>query len=182
MDERYIDVDGISIRYVSQGKGSGLLLFHVGSAGLSKKETPYLYRLLTPLGRFVIEPTKTGVLAAIRKAFYNPEIVSKELANKAYDYLMMSKTKDALLNILRSNVNGKNIEPEAILGERLHLVSSPTLIIHGVQDRVTPVGHAYDAFNLIPEARLKVFAECGHCPHIEKPSEFNQAAIAFLKG
>jgi len=28
MDEKYIEVAGISIRYVSQGKGPALLLFH----------------------------------------------------------------------------------------------------------------------------------------------------------
>jgi pimeloyl-ACP methyl ester carboxylesterase len=268
---KYINVDGIPIRYVSQGKGPALLLFHgfgefletwslniellsryctvyaidlpghglsekprvsytldygtkfalsfmealgikhaslighsvcgllclnlaikspekadrlilVGSTGLSKKERTYLRRLVMLLGKFVIEPTKADILAGVKKAFYNPGVVSEELVNKAYQYLMMSKTKDALLNILRSNVDGKNIKPEVILDERLRLVSSPTLIIHGAQDRVIPVEYAYDAGNLIPKARLKVLAECGHCPHIEKASEFNQTAIAFLKG
>jgi len=271
VDTKYINVDGISTRYVSQGKGPVLLLFHgfaefletwffnidslsqyytvyaidlpghglsqeprvsytldfgtkfalsfmkalkikrstlighsvcgslclnlaikfpdkvdrlilVGSTGLNKKEASFLYRLVTLLGKFIIEPTKADVLAGVKKAFYNPEVATEELVNKAYQYLIMSKTKDALLNIVRSNVDGKNIKPEVILDERLRLVSSPTLIIHGAQDRVIPVEYAYDACNLIPKARLKVLAECGHCPHIEKASEFNQAATAFLKG
>jgi len=157
-------------------------LILVGSTGLSKKEASFLYRLVTLLGKFIIAPTKADILAGVKKAFYNPEVVTEELVNKAYQYLIMSKTKDALLNILRSNVDGKNIKTELILDERLHLVSSPTLIIHGAQDRVIPVEYAYDACNLIPEVRLKVFDECGHCPHIEKASEFNQTAIAFLEG
>jgi len=271
MDEKYIEVAGISIRYISIGRGPALLLFHgfgefletwpfnidsfsqyytvyaidlpgrglsqepgvsytldfgtkfalsfmealkikrailighsvcgslclnlaikfpekvdrlilVGSTGLSKKEASFLYRLITLLGKFIIEPTKADILAGVKKAFYNPDIVTEQLVNKAYQYLMMPKTKEALLNILRSNVDGKSIKPEMILSEKLHLVNPPTLIIHGVQDRVIPVEYAQNARNLIPEVRLKVFDECGHCPHIERASEFNQAVIAFLKG
>jgi len=271
MNERYIDIDGISIHYVSKGRGPELLLFHgfgefletwranidslsqyytvyaldlpghglsqkpevsytldfgtsfalgfmealkikhaglighsvcgslclnlaikfpekvdsiilVGSTGLSKKEAFLLYRLAMPLGKLAIEPTKADVLAGVKQAFYNPEIVGEELMNKAYQYLMMSKTKDALLNILRSNVGTNGIKPEVILADRLHLVKSPTLIIHGMQDRLIPIEYARDACNLIPEAGLKVFDGCGHCPHIEKAEEFNQAVIAFPKG
>ena len=271
MDERYIEIDGISIRYVSKGKGPALLLFHgigefletwsdnidslsryykvyaldlpghglsqkpevnytldfatnfalsfmdalgiehaglighsvtgslclnlatrfagrvdslilVGSTGLNKKEASQLYRIITLLGRRIVEPTKTDVLSAKRKALYNPDIVTEELLNKAYQYLMMSKTKDAILNVLQSNVDGRSIKPEAILANRLHLVRSPALIVHGAQDRVIQVEHARVASNLIPGARLEVFDECGHCPHIEKPEEFNRAALAFLRG
>ena len=124
----------------------------------------------------------TDVLAGAKKAFYNPQVVTEELVNKACHYLMMSKTKDALLNVLRSNVDGKRIKPEVIMADRLYLVSSSTLIIHGIQDRVIPVEHAQDACSLVPGAKLKVFDECGHCPHIEKANEFNQTVLAFLKG
>jgi 4,5:9,10-diseco-3-hydroxy-5,9,17-trioxoandrosta-1(10),2-diene-4-oate hydrolase len=271
MDDRYIDVGGISIRYVSKGKGPEILLFHglgefletwwgnidslsqyytvyaldlpghglsqkpevsytldfstsfalgfmealgikqaslighsvtaslclnlaikftekvdtiilVGGTSLSRKEASFLYRLVTVLGKLISEPTKTDIITGVKRAFYNPDIVTEELVNKAYQYLIMSKTKEALLNVLRSNVDGQSIKPEVILADRLHLVRSPTLIVHGVQDRVIPVEHGQDACNLIPEARLKVFDECGHCPHIEKPEEFNQAVIAFLGG
>lgn len=271
MDEKYVDVGGISIRYVSKGMGPKVILFHgfgefletwwgnidslsqyytvyaldlpghglsqkpevsytldfatnfalsfmealgikhaslighsvcgslclnlaikspekvdrlilVGSTGLSRKEASFLYRLVTLLGKFAIKPTKADVLAGARKAFYNPDTVTEELVNKACHYLTMSKTKDALLNILRSNVEDKRIKPELILADRLYLVGSPTLITHGIQDRVIPVEHAQDACNLIPEAELEVFDECGHCPHIEKANKFNQAVIAFLKG
>ncbi len=269
MDERYINVEGIPIRYVSKGSGPNLLLFHglgefletwslnieflsqyytlyavdlpghglsqepkvsytldfgtkfaisfmealeikhaslighsicgllclniaikfpekvdqlilVDSASLSGKEAFYFYRLVALLNKVVAQPTKRAILTAAKGAFYNPDIVPEELVNKAYQYLTMPKTKDALLNILRSNVEDKSIKPEMLMDNNLHLVSSPALIIHGIQDRVIPVEYVQDACNLIPEAKLEVFDECGHCPHIEKANEFNQTTLAFL--
>jgi 4,5:9,10-diseco-3-hydroxy-5,9,17-trioxoandrosta-1(10),2-diene-4-oate hydrolase len=156
-------------------------LILVDSTSLSGKEAFYFYRLVALLNKVVVQPTKRDILTAVKGAFYNPDIVTEELVNKAYQYLTMPKTKDALLNILRSNVDGKSIKPEAIMVSNLPLVRSSTLIIHGVQDRVIPVGHVQNACNLIPEAKFEVFDECGHCPHIEKADEFNQVALAFLR-
>ncbi len=68
-----------------------------------------------------------------------------------------------------------------VKGGNIHLVKSPTLFVHGAQDEVIPLVHAQNACKLIPNARLEVIPECGHCPHMEKASEFNEAAIAFLE-
>ena len=65
--------------------------------------------------------------------------------------------------------------------DKLHLVKAPTLLIHGEQDTLIPLAHAQNAARLIPDACLEVFEECGHVPHIEKPTEFNKIVIEFLK-
>ena len=57
---------------------------------------------------------------------------------------------------------------------------SPVVLIHGAQDRVIPVENARNACKLLPQARLEVFEKCGHVPHLEKATEFNEAVIAFL--
>jgi len=66
--------------------------------------------------------------------------------------------------------------------DRLRLVTSPTLLIHGLRDEVVPFELSQKASGLIPNARLKVIDECSHYPHIEKAAEFSEAVIAFLEG
>ena len=155
----------------------------VDSGGLSR-EMPVQYRLVTIpiLGEIVIAPTiKPGLRAGIKKAFYNPGLVNEEMVNIDYQYMKMPGTKRALLNIIRHSASLTGPYPEVVLTDKLHLVKTPTLLIHGAEDRVIPVEYARNACKLLPRARLEVFPKCGHVPHIEKASEFNEAVITFLK-
>jgi 4,5:9,10-diseco-3-hydroxy-5,9,17-trioxoandrosta-1(10),2-diene-4-oate hydrolase len=152
----------------------------VSSIGLTKKEAPLLHRLAMLLGNFAIEPSKENILKGINSTFYNPEIVSEQLVDKACQYLAMPKTKDALLNTLRSNVTTNGISSNLILADKLHLVKCPTLIIHGAQDKVIPAEYVQNASNVMPKVKVKVLQECAHHSHIEKASEFNKIVTTFL--
>jgi 4,5:9,10-diseco-3-hydroxy-5,9,17-trioxoandrosta-1(10),2-diene-4-oate hydrolase len=156
----------------------------VDSGGLSEK-VPLLYRLCTLpiLGDILIRPTvKAGVRHRIERAFYNPDLVSEEMVNLNYEFLKMHGVKDTMLSILRSGASISGPYPEAIITDKLHLIKSPTLLIHGAQDEVVPLEYAQNACRLIPDCSLEIIDECGHCPHLEKASEFNEAVISFLGG
>jgi len=158
-------------------------LILVDSGGLSG-ETPLLYRLCTLplLGEILVEPTiKVGLRHGIERAFYNPDLITEEMVDKNYEFMRMRGAKKAMLSILRSNADITGPHPEVVMTDKLHLVKSPTLFIHGAQDEVVPVEQAKNASRLVPNARLEVVKKCGHCPHIEKAQEFNKTAIAFLK-
>ncbi|MCH8206412.1 MAG: alpha/beta fold hydrolase [Chloroflexi bacterium] len=58
----------------------------------------------------------------------------------------------------------------------------PMMLVWGAQDRIIPVSHAYRAQQVAPQARLHVFDQCGHWPHMEKASAFNSAVLEFLSG
>ncbi|MDO8970137.1 MAG: alpha/beta hydrolase, partial [Saprospiraceae bacterium] len=66
------------------------------------------------------------------------------------------------------------------LGDKLHKIKAPTLLIWGKQDIVTPpfVGEKFK--ELISDSRLYMLDECGHAPMMEKPAEFNALLEAFL--
>ena len=77
------------------------------------------------------------------------------------------------------------------------LLQMPTLVIVGAQDRTVPLasyapageraemgdfvelGRA--AVKEVPHGRLVVIADCGHIPHLEKPREFQEALLGFLR-
>jgi 3-oxoadipate enol-lactonase len=56
----------------------------------------------------------------------------------------------------------------------------PTLILAADHDRSVPVAAAERLQELIPNARLKVAEECGHCIYWERPDFYNQALLEFF--
>lgn len=65
--------------------------------------------------------------------------------------------------------------------DRLHEIQAPTLIIHGDQDRVVPVGNAFKLHAKIKNSRLVIFKGAGHLVIIERASEFNNIVREFIK-
>lgn len=64
--------------------------------------------------------------------------------------------------------------------ERLGEIRTPTLILHGREDRIVPVAGAEELRRGIVDSRLIVFDECGHWPFVERRSEFLAAVKDFL--
>lgn len=54
----------------------------------------------------------------------------------------------------------------------LHVIDVPTLIVHGGNDAVTPVGAARFMAGEMPQAMLKILPS-GHAPHLCRAAEFN---------
>jgi pimeloyl-ACP methyl ester carboxylesterase len=64
--------------------------------------------------------------------------------------------------------------------DRLPEIRRPTLIVWGRDDRIVPVGGAYEYESLIPGSRRVIFEDTGHVPMIERPAAFNQLLEEFL--
>ena len=60
-------------------------------------------------------------------------------------------------------------------------ITSPTLVIHGSEDRYVPVANARALAEEIPGARVRVIEEAGHLVFIERFGEVNREVITFLK-
>jgi pimeloyl-ACP methyl ester carboxylesterase len=62
-----------------------------------------------------------------------------------------------------------------------HLITLPTLLLWGDNDREVPLEHGERLQENLPNSRLLVFEECGHLPHEEYPAEFTQVVKGFLR-
>ena len=62
-----------------------------------------------------------------------------------------------------------------------HLITLPTLLLWGDNDREVPLEHGERLQAKLPNSRLLVFEECGHLPHEEYPEEFTQVVKRFLR-
>ena len=62
-----------------------------------------------------------------------------------------------------------------------HLISQPTLLLWGENDREIPISDAERLHDEIPGSRLIVFLNCGHLPHEEYPEEFTNVVDDFCR-
>ena len=65
--------------------------------------------------------------------------------------------------------------------DRLERIEAPTHVIVGGEDILTPPRQSRILAEKIPGAKLTVVPEAGHGVFWEKPVEFNQAVLDFLK-
>ena len=60
-----------------------------------------------------------------------------------------------------------------------HLLTQPTLLLWGDNDREVPLRDGEHLHEEIPHSRLVVFRECGHLPHEEYPETFTKLVVEF---
>ncbi len=63
---------------------------------------------------------------------------------------------------------------------RLDRITTPTLVLVGAEDILTPVQESIELAQHIPGARLRVLPRGGHAFFAEYPNEVNQAVLEFL--
>jgi len=99
----------------------------------------------------------------MRKVFADP-VLGERVANKPLspeERELRAYNGAAFAALLRSGY------PNPDLARQLRNVTVPTTIVWGDTDRVTPTGYAPLWKNAMPNARLNVFENCGHLPHVE---------------
>jgi pimeloyl-ACP methyl ester carboxylesterase len=64
--------------------------------------------------------------------------------------------------------------------DRLASIRTPTLVVAGAEDRLTPLRYARFLAEAIPGARLVEIEAAGHFPQLEQPGPVNAAIRAFL--
>jgi 2-hydroxy-6-oxonona-2,4-dienedioate hydrolase len=105
--------------------------------------------------------------------FYRPEVATKELVDEVFDIVNDRNKAIRVIATAKSAVRHN-------LGDKLHQIKAPTLLIWGKQDQITPafVGEKFD--ELIDDSALIFIEECGHAPMMEHPKEFNRHLENFL--
>lgn len=60
-------------------------------------------------------------------------------------------------------------------------ITSPTLVIHGAEDRYVPPANARALAEAIPGAKLQMIEEAGHLVFVERFADVNRGVVRFLK-
>ncbi|WP_086475529.1 MULTISPECIES: alpha/beta fold hydrolase [Arenibacter] len=106
--------------------------------------------------------------------FYDPAVATKEIVDEVYatvnDRVKLVKTLAIAKSAIRHNMS-----------KDLPHMLTPTCIIWGRNDQVTPPNVAEEFDTLLPESDLFWIEKCGHAPMMEHPEEFNRILEAWLK-
>ena len=106
--------------------------------------------------------------------FYDPAIATKEIVDEVFatvnDRNKIVKTLAIAKSAIRHNMS-----------KDLPKMRTPTCIIWGENDSVTPPDVAKLFHELLPDSELFWIKECGHAPMMEHPEEFNQVLDAWLE-
>jgi pimeloyl-ACP methyl ester carboxylesterase len=121
---------------------------------------------------------KKGSYDYIRKkaenVFYYPEMATKEIVDDVYatvnDRGKLIRTLAVAKSAIRHN-----------MANDLPNMTTPTCIIWGKQDGVTPPEVAEDFHKLLPDSDLYWIDECGHAAMMEHPDKFNEILYSWLQ-
>jgi 2-hydroxymuconate-semialdehyde hydrolase len=67
-----------------------------------------------------------------------------------------------------------------ITEDEVRAIATPTLLVHGREDKVVPVQVSVTMLGLLPNADLHVFSSCGHWTQIERADEFSALVSDYL--
>ncbi|WP_222983354.1 alpha/beta fold hydrolase [Flagellimonas meishanensis] len=105
--------------------------------------------------------------------FYDPEVATKEIVDEVFatvnDRMKLVKTLAIAKSAIRHNMS-----------KDLPHMHTPTCIIWGENDTVTPPNVAKEFHELLPDSDLFWIPKCGHAPMMEHPEEFNAILEAWL--
>tara|TARA_X000001036_G_scaffold125891_1_gene119224 strand:+ start:43 stop:768 length:726 start_codon:yes stop_codon:yes gene_type:complete len=110
----------------------------------------------------------------VNYTFFNPKILSKKYIQEIYDTL---NDNDKCLNIIKLARSAQRNN----MSKLLHKITSPTLLVWGLNDTITPPSVAHEFNRLIKNSKIKFIDNCCHAPMMEHPKLFNKYIVDFLK-
>jgi 3-oxoadipate enol-lactonase len=95
------------------------------------------------------------------------------------------------LALMVKNVRAEPTSPVAFMGQMQAIIGSdrgeivrdirkPTLIVHGTDDELVPVGNGHLLHERIKGSRLQILQGVGHMPMLEAPQKLADAVLGFL--
>jgi 4,5:9,10-diseco-3-hydroxy-5,9,17-trioxoandrosta-1(10),2-diene-4-oate hydrolase len=130
----------------------------------------------------LLQPSPALFQRMLRDNFHPASPIPQQWFDLRYPIFALPGRQPALAQLARTHFNLGGVRPRVFcpIVEQLPRIQVPTLILWGKQDRILPVTHAYVAAEALPNATMHFFDPCGHHPHLECPTEFNQMVLKFL--
>lgn len=106
--------------------------------------------------------------------FFDPAVASKDLVDEVFDIVNDRNKAIRIIATAKSAVRHN-------LGDKLHMITAPTLLVWGKQDQVTPAFVGEKFHEMIANSKLVFLDSCGHAPMMEHPEVFNEHLEEFLQ-
>lgn len=134
------------------------------ATGDSESE-PLVFKLLaSPLARSVMKDLDLSSLirSGLEDSFTDKSLVTDEMVKRYASLGRAPCHREAILKLM----SGDNPRPTASK-ETLAAITAPTLILHGSDDNLVPVGDATRFDEAIPNTQMVIYENVGHLPQEE---------------
>jgi pimeloyl-ACP methyl ester carboxylesterase len=121
-------------------------------------------------------------LTGLRRAFHRPEQSSAFMRYWGNEWTPEETDLVEQHREMTCRIAWKPYMHSLTLRHLLPGVSTPTLLLWGGEDAITPINSGEIYQRAIPRSRLVVIENCGHMPEMEKPTEFAGLIENFLAG
>ncbi|HTN18733.1 MAG TPA: alpha/beta hydrolase, partial [Chitinophagaceae bacterium] len=105
--------------------------------------------------------------------FFDPKVATDELVDEVYGIVNNRIKALKIISLAKSAIRHN-------LGDELKEIQSPTCLIWGLNDTITPPIVAEEFKKLLTNSELHWIDKCGHAPMMEVPAEFNTILGGFL--
>lgn len=194
---RFMDAVHLPIASIVGASGGGIIaiqlastfpdrvqkLVLVGSAGLGKNVGLGMRISSIPgIGEAINQPGKATAKFLIRQCAFDAESFLTDDFIELVDRNLPLEVLQFQLRTFRTSANFWGMKAKFLkdIRDRLPRIQSPTLVLWGKQDQVTPVQYAEVAATEIPNAKLHLLDRCGHWSYLEHSDEFNRLVLEFL--
>jgi pimeloyl-ACP methyl ester carboxylesterase len=155
----------VAILYAHRYPENVKSLVLTGSSGLYENYT---------IGSFPRRHDYSYIQRKVTDTFYDPAIATKELVDGVFEIVRDNRK---CIRIIKTAKTTQRSYVTDILPE----ITTPVLLIWGIDDTITPLRVAEEFKGLLPDAELVYIPECGHAPMMERPDEFNMILKRFIK-
>lgn len=151
---------------------------------------PQFFNKMVLVGAMGIKPEQGEIfdyflesgLTGLRRAFHRPEQSSAFMRYWGNEWTPEETDLVEQHREMTCRIAWKPYMHRLTLRHLLPGVSTPTLLLWGGEDAITPINSGEIYQRAIPRSRLVVIENCGHMPEMEKPTEFAGLIEDFLAG
>jgi 2-hydroxymuconate-semialdehyde hydrolase len=145
----------------------------MGSGGVQQKVTPELDQL------WGYTPSAANMKKIMLIMAHNHTLVSDEIAEMRYRATLRPGVQETFEKLFPPP-RQRWLDAQVVPDDKLRQIKHSTLIVHGREDRVVPLAGSLKLMELMPNAQLHVFGQCGHWTMIEHRDRFNRLVLDFL--
>jgi pimeloyl-ACP methyl ester carboxylesterase len=151
---------------------------------------PQFFNKLVLVGAMGIKPDKGEIFdyfldsgrTGLRRAFHQPDESAEFMRYWGREWTPEEADLVEQHREMTCRITWKPYMHSLTLRHLLGGVRTPTLLIWGRDDGITPFNCGEIYARAIPGARLATIPNCGHMPEMEKPADFVELVVGFLEG
>ncbi|MFB5192372.1 alpha/beta fold hydrolase [Alicyclobacillus fastidiosus] len=111
---------------------------------------------------------------------YDKSLLTSELVDLRYQASLEPRTRESYEQMFPQHLLQDILDNMATSEEDLRRITTPTLLVHGREDQVIPVEASVQLSQIIPQAEMHIFSQCGHWTQIEKTRPFTTLSMDFF--